>query len=135
MRHRLAKREPFEFHSEDTLAPDSDDSFNLNGDVIRQRAEADRRPGVSAIVTEDFDQQIGTSVDDLRMLGEIGNCIHHAQQLDDPLDTTEISQRRLYNGQKIEPGETRIIIGLFDRDIIADLAGAKRTIRLAWPLP
>jgi hypothetical protein len=36
---------------------------------------------MGASIAEHRIEQIGTAVDDGGMIGEIGNCIHHAQQL------------------------------------------------------
>src|SRR5205085_12411246 len=55
-----------------------DDALDLDRDVVRQRAHADRRARVLAALAEDLDEEVGAAVDHLRLVGEARHGIDHA---------------------------------------------------------
>src|SRR5262245_31740450 len=67
------------------------DRLDLDRDIERQRARADGRARMLALVTEDLDHQVGGAVDDLRMFGKFGHAIDEADQLHDALHPVEIA--------------------------------------------
>src|SRR5690606_11420841 len=110
------------------------DRLDLDGDVVRQRAEADGRAGVAAGLAEDGDEEVRTAVDDLRVLAEIRHGIDHAEQLHHAPHPAEVAERLVHHGEQVEAGQAGVVIGLLDADLGADLAGALAPVRLARPL-
>ena len=70
---------------------DGDDDFDLDRDAGWQRANADRRAGVPTRVAKDLDEKIRATIDDLRVVLEIGRGVDHPEHIDDPLDSIEIT--------------------------------------------
>jgi len=56
--------------------------FDLDRDLSRQATHPDSGARWSTGgLAQDLDEQVGTTVDDLRMLAEVGRSIHHAEHL------------------------------------------------------
>ena len=85
-------------------------------------------------LAKDINKQIGTAIDDLGMIGEIGLGIDHAEKLDGRLDAREVTQRRLGNGQKLKPCQARFEIGVLDGDIPPEPTDTIGPIRPLWTL-
>ena len=61
---------------------DLGDHLDLDGHIARQRIGADRRARVRApLLTEDLAEQVGASVDHLRLLGEVVDAIDEPDDL------------------------------------------------------
>ena len=68
------------------------------------------------------------------MVGEIGLCIDHAEELDDRLDAIEGAERQLGDGKEQKPGLPRVGIGLLDRRIAPEPADAVGAVSLSRAL-
>ncbi|TIN19643.1 MAG: hypothetical protein E5Y51_05710 [Mesorhizobium sp.] len=89
---------------------------------------------MAADLVKDIGEEIGAAVDHLRVIAEGRRRIDEAEQLDDAHDAPEVARRRVHDGKQVEAGEPGMLIGLFDGDVLADLAGAKRAIGAQRPL-
>ena len=107
---------------------DLDDRFDFDSDVSRQRADADRRAGMAADLVEDIGEQVRTAIHHFRVIAEGRRRVDEAEQLDDAHDAAEIAGGGMHDGEQIEPGQARMLIGLLDGHILADLAGAERAV-------
>src|SRR3954447_13260347 len=108
---------------------DLDDGLDLDRDVARQAAHADRRAGVAPPVPEHLDEQVRAAVDHLGLLAESGHGVDHAQQLDDPADPIEVAQLGFHGRDQLEAGHAGVAVGLLDRDILPDDAGVHGATR------
>src|SRR5262249_47255027 len=100
-----------------------DDHLDLDGDPAGERAHADRRARVATALAEHLDEEIGTAVDHLRMVLELGGRIDHAEHLDDLLDPIEIAAKRIAHGcDQHQSHRTRVPIAFLDRHAGAELA-------------
>src|SRR5579859_5227399 len=79
---------------------DLEHRFNFDGDVVGEAGDTERGAGVAAGFAEDFDEQIGTAVDDRRVLSEIGSCLHEAKHFDDTPHAVERAEGGLRGGQQ-----------------------------------
>ncbi len=86
-------------------------------------------------LAEDLDKEVGASVDDARMIFEVRHGIDHAEQLDHALHAGEVTKSVVHDRKQVDAGEPRMLIGLFDADVAADLAGMEMTVSLARPWP
>ena len=59
-----------------------EDPLDLDGKIEGQGRDADRKPRVTAGFTEDFDQKLGSPVQDHRVLGKVRRCVHETADLD-----------------------------------------------------
>src|SRR6516164_2709378 len=59
-----------------------EDPLDLDSKVEGQGRDADRKPRVTAGFTEDFDQKLGSAVQNHRMLGKVRRCVHETADLD-----------------------------------------------------
>jgi hypothetical protein len=59
-----------------------EDPLDLDSKVEGQGRDADRKPRVTAGFTEDFDQKLGSPVQDHRVLGKVRCCVHETTDLD-----------------------------------------------------
>src|SRR5689334_23172809 len=105
--------------------PDGDDDLDLDRNSAGQRAHADGGARMPAALTEDFDKQIGTAVDDFGVVLEIRHRVDHPQHLYDVLHTVEIAAERIpHRCDQHEPDTPRVPIALVNRH-----AGAELTLR------
>lgn len=72
--------------------------------------------------------QIGTTVDDLRMISEVRYSVDHAEQLDYSLDAAEITECLLQHGNQVDAGQPGVHVGLRNRYRVADLASEFATV-------
>src|SRR5215831_12743997 len=79
---------------------DRDDALDLDRNLIGQHHIADSRTGMTAGVSEHFDEQIGATIDDLRRIIEVRRRIDHAEQLDDEVDTVERAEGVTHGGEQ-----------------------------------
>src|SRR6516165_7400785 len=73
-------------------------------------------------ITEDLDQKVRARVDDGRRQVEAGSHIHHAEDLDDPLDPAKIAEFSLQGRQDRQGRYPRCLAALLQGEIDADLA-------------
>src|SRR5215469_15273466 len=72
--------------------------------------------------TEDLDQQVRAPVDDRGRPVEAGGYIHHAEDLDDPLDPAKIAEFSLQGREDRQGRHPRRLAALLQGEIAADLA-------------
>src|ERR1700756_4642143 len=113
---------------------DRDDHFNLDRSVARQLRDADGAPGVATGFTEQIDQQTGGGIDDFRLPIEARRGGDKACDLEDPLDTAEITERRLEAGQPLEDANARCLSCLLHRYLRPHLADAAPLAIDLWKL-
>ena len=53
---------------------------------------------------------------------EIGHRVDHAEHLEDALDAVEVAELLLHHRDEAEPDRAGVLIGLLERDGVADLA-------------
>ena len=84
--------------------------------------------------TEDLGQQVGRTVDHLRLLRESRSGSNKSNDLDDTNDAIEPDQG--INGREsVESAQPRRLGGVFDGDTFAQLADARRSAVDEWQLP
>src|SRR5579863_10677842 len=98
------------------------DELDLDSDADRQLGQANGCAGMPPGLAEDLDQQIRASVQDRRGLVKAGSHIHHAEDLDDPLDPVEIAKFGLEGSQDRQCRHPRRLAALLQSEITADLA-------------
>src|SRR5262249_24893195 len=76
-----------------TLRLHRHDGFDLDRDLVRQRAHADSRTGVAAGVAEHFGEQIGAAIDHFRLVSEFRHGVDHAEKLHHEVDAVERAER------------------------------------------
>ena len=62
------------------------------------------------------DEQIGAAVDHLGWSLKSGVGVDHAEQLHHPRDPAEVAEGGMRDGEEVEAGEPRMVIGLLDAD-------------------
>jgi hypothetical protein len=98
------------------------DELDLHGDADRQLGQADSCAGMAPGLAEDLDQQVRAPVQDRGSLVEAGGHVHHAEDLDDPLDPVKIAEFGLEGGQDRQCRHPRCFAALLEGEITADLA-------------
>ena len=84
---------------------------------------ADRGAGVAPDVAEHLDHQIGSAVDDLRHVGELGRAVDEAAQLHDAAHPVEIAAAGdAQMGNDVERAQPRRVAAVGDGDAGAELA-------------
>src|SRR5215472_3029087 len=77
---------------------------------------------------KDFDEEVRATVDDFRVILEIGCGVDHPEHLDDPVDPIEIAAQCILNRcDQHEADLAGMAIPLFDRHPGADLTPGHRT--------
>src|SRR2546425_11618555 len=109
-------------------AADLDDRLDLDRDAVGQRSHAYGGAGVLALVAEHLDEQVRAAVDHLRLVGELGRAVHHAEQLHHALHAVEAAELGLHHREQREPDRARVLVALFHRELRAELA-----LDRAWP--
>src|SRR5204862_80287 len=69
---------------------------DLQGKVAEEAVAADRGPRGQPALSVELDEEIDGAIDDARLLLESRIRVDEAQQLDDPLDAIEITERILH---------------------------------------
>src|SRR5262249_52829115 len=99
------------------------------GHSMRQRTHSHRCARMAAdLRAENLDEQVGAAIDHQRVVAEVRNRAHHAENLDDALDSTEVSQRVLEFGQNVQPGYARMLVGPFDRQVCSNQPCQRRPV-------
>ena len=75
-----------------------------------------------AAIAEHFDEEVGAAVDHLRRVLEFRHRVHHAEHLHHALDAREAAELGLHHRQQVEADRARMLVGLLDRVLAADLA-------------
>src|SRR4051794_3387329 len=102
---------------------DFEGCLDLYRDAAGQRAVADSGPGVPAGIAEHFDHQVGSAVDHLRHVGEVGRAIDEAaepQATPNPVEIAAAGDAQL--SQDIEGAEPRRRPALVNGNAAAELA-------------
>ena len=73
-------------------------------------------------LAKDIDEQVRTSVDDLRRIGELGGRVDEADDLDDARHAIERSELVGDRGQEREAGTSSGLIPFLDGEVASDLA-------------
>ena len=63
-----------------------------------------------------------------------GHGVDHAQHLDDPGHPVEVAQLRLHGRDQVQAGQAGVLVGVLDRDVLADDAGVQAAVRPVGPL-
>ena len=109
--------------------------LDLDRDLVRQRAHADRRARVAPALAEHRDEQVGAAVDHLRLVGEFRHRVDHAEHLEH-LDLVEAAARRLLRRrEQPEADELGVLVGLLDGHVLSHFAADMRAVRPARSLP
>ena len=64
---------------------------------------------------------------------EARHGVDHAQHLDDAADAVEVAQLGLHGRDQLQAGEAGVLVGLLDRDVLADDAGVQAAVRPGGP--
>jgi hypothetical protein len=104
------------------LAAEPGDDLNLDGNANRQLGHTDRCTGMAPGITEHLDQQIRAPIQDRRGLVETRGHVHHAKDLDNPLDPVQIAEFGLKGGENRQGRHPRCFATLLHSKISADLA-------------
>src|SRR5207244_2739882 len=99
-----------------------DDHLDLDRDAQRQRAHAYRGARVAPCIAERRDQQVRRAVDDLRLIGEVGRAVDHAEQLDHAFDLVQVADLLLENAETVQHHQLRRLAPGFHVEVLAQLA-------------
>jgi len=88
------------------------DQLDLYRRARRQRRNAHRRPCVPALFAKHRDEQIGRTVDDLRLRGEFIRAIHKAGDLNDAFYMHEIADFGLQHRDELQRTRARDVSAL-----------------------
>lgn len=82
-----------------------EDRFDFDGDIPRKRAHADGAAGGdTVVVAEHFGEEFAASVDHLRMGGEVGGGIDHAEHFDQAFDFAQFAESFFEARQNCQAG-------------------------------
>src|SRR5260370_29289057 len=102
---------------------DRDNDLDLDRYPTGKRAHADSGARVPPALAEHLDKEIGTAVDDFRVILEFGGGVDHPEHLDDILHAVEIAAEGiLHRRDQHEPHTARVTISLVNRHAGAELA-------------
>src|SRR5262245_31754900 len=101
---------------------DFEDGLDLDRRIRRQRGDADGGAGVTALVAESCDHQVGGAVQHFRPIEEIGRGIDKAAEPDHAADLVEIAECGLHLRQQVDRATLGRGIALFDGHAGAELA-------------
>ena len=73
-------------------------------------------------LTEQFEEQVGSAVDDFRMVREIRSAVDHAEEPDHALHLVEIAGFGFHRRQDRQRGRLRRFVPLLHRHVLAELA-------------
>src|SRR4051794_28432095 len=97
----------FGSRSASLLRLDLHDHLYLHRRVGRQRRDADRRSGMTAVFAVEGNEQVGGAVYDLWRIAEAFGGIDEAEQLDDALDAVKVADYALDAGETADDGVLR----------------------------
>jgi hypothetical protein len=103
-----------------SLVFDFDDEVDFDGDVEGEGGGAEGGAGVFAALAEDFEEEFGGSVDDLRVAVEVGLGVDEAVEGDDLLDFIERSDFVFDDGEAVEDDDAGSFLAFFDGDVGGD---------------
>ena len=93
--------------------------------------DADRRPGMAALVAKHGDEQIRTPVDHLGLVGDGVGAVHETADPHDALDLAQIADLDLERGQKLQRTGAGGRGGVRLGDLAADFADQELSVRAA----
>src|SRR5690349_15665740 len=99
---------------------DFEDGIDLDSGVRGQRRDADGGAGVPALVAESRDHQVGSAVEHLRSVEEVGRGIDEPAEADDAHHLVEVAERGLDLRQQIDAAALCRRITLLDGDAGAE---------------
>ena len=79
-----------------------------------------RRPRGQPALAIELDEEVDGPVDDARLLGESGIRVDEAEDLDDPLDPIEITERVLHGSETDEGGVAGGLLPVGDGQVLAE---------------
>ena len=80
-----------------------EDHFDFDGDVARERAQADGAAGADAVFrSPDFGEEFAAAVDHFRVVKKIRRGVHHAKDFDHALHAIERAEVRAQRGEDRE---------------------------------
>ena len=88
---------------------------------------------MSAALAEHGNEQVRAAVDHFGLVGEFRHRVDHPQHLQH-LDPGQLADGGLGRGEQAEADQLRVLVGLLDSDVAADLAGGEGAIGAPWPL-
>jgi hypothetical protein len=100
---------------------DFDDEVDFHGDIERKSGGSECGAGVFALFAEDFDEQFGGSVDDLRVAVEVGLGVYKAGEGDDLLHLVERADGVLDDGEAVQDDHAGTGLCLLDGHVAGDL--------------
>src|SRR5579863_2137696 len=83
------------------LALQSSNEFDLDSNIKWQFRHANCTPGVSASVSENLYQKIGTAVNNSGHLVEARRGVNHSEHLEKSINSVDIAQCVLQSGQDV----------------------------------
>ena len=60
--------------------------------------------------------------------GEARRGVHHPEDPDNPTDTVEVAQGVQHHGDQVKANQSRITVGILNREAVADLAGPQPSV-------
>jgi hypothetical protein len=110
-----------------------ENDFYFHGDVTWERAHADSAAGSDAqIGSPNVSEELGTRVDDLGMVVEIGGGVDHSEGFDDAADFIEGAEFVAEGAEEGESALARRVLPLFEVEVFANDAGDVRSVVLHW---
>src|SRR5438552_15744933 len=89
-------------------------------EVAEDPVAANRRPRGQPALSIELDEEVDGAVDDPRLLGESGIRVDEAEDLDDPLDPIEITERVLHGSETDEGGIAGGLLPVGDGQVLAE---------------
>src|SRR5258708_2501629 len=102
------------------LGLEANDRRDLDRDPERQLAGSQRLPGMPPAFAEDFVDQVGGAVEDLRLLFEAGGGADEAAELDELLDAVERPGMLANQRHDVQGANLGGSGGVLDADVGAD---------------
>src|SRR5215208_7052139 len=97
--------------------------FHLYGHVDRQRASANGRARMLALVAQHLNDEIGGTVDDLGLIGKLRYSVDEAQNLHAALHAIEIARACILQlGENVDGADARGLCRFLGAEILADLS-------------
>ena len=100
-----------------------DYEFDFDCDAVWKAAHSDGGPCVFAVFPEDFNHQVRKSVDDGRLLSEVGGTVHHSEGFDASLDDIESAELAFDGCEELYSDEFCGFVSFFDREVSTEFTG------------
>jgi hypothetical protein len=107
--------------------------FDLYRHVKGERAHSDGATCMPTPIAEHLDEKIGAAIYDLRMVGKVRHSVHHSEHSTNANHLIEAAGRVPQRRQQLKANVSRVVISLFDRHIMSNLALRPRAIRIERP--